>query len=431
MHRSSSGVVPRTGGALRVVIFMVVLVPSSLAWTAASQSCISRATTTTSSSSSSLTQLHMAVKAIRPELDLGDLSGGRPGAILESEAELERKAEMFREIERDRSLYPEWMSDYGELLSDVEAVFDSEEGEDSSKLGEWDISYLKSKFDYELDPAKGDDDPNALLPNKRYLKQIPQDDDGVDIGYNPILGPSYPMDERTIVGTIDSYMVDEESRDERMLTPLFQPGDLEIQQNEDIRAFRKSLDIIEKYTDPFFPEYEVPRHMQPWYGYPERLAYPEKNYTNNRFTKEAEISPFDDYHPHKARKLAVQYARAKNSEWLRPETSLAYHTKERAPYERYETLVGTTKPGACNAAQVAAIGPALKILGSIVDLLSIDGNIYRFHYHGLIKNKFGMSCWAQTLLEDCGVTVDSVIFETGFRKRDPWHDGGSPWYGPY
>lgn len=376
-----------------------------------------------------------AIKAIRPEIDLGDLTGGRPGAIIESEEQLERKAEIFQEIEDGVRIYPEWMSDYGELLSDVEAVFDTDDPTalDSSKLGEWDISYLKSKFEYELDPAKGDEDPNALLTstNKRYVTKIPQDDDGVDIGYNPIFGPSYPIDERTIVGTMDSYMIDEESRDERMLTPLFEPGDLEIAQNEDIRTFRKSLDIIETYTDPFLPEYPVPRHVQPWYGYPEQTSYPQKNYTNNRFTKEQDRTPFDDYPPHMARTLAVQYARAKNSEWLPEGKSLEFHTQARAPYEKYNTLVGTIKYGNRDADQVAKVQPALHILGNVVDLLSIDGSIYRFYYHGLIKDKFGMSCWAQTLLQDCGVEVDSVIFETGFRKRDPWYDGGDPWYGPY
>ena len=129
--------------------------------------------------------------------------------------------------------------------------------------------------------------------------------------------------------------------------------------------------------------------------------------------------------------MAVQYARAKNSEWLPEGKSLEFHTQARAPYEKYNTLVGTIKYGNRDADQVAKVQPALHILGNVVDLLSIDGSIYRFYYHGLIKDKFGMSCWAQTLLQDCGVEVDSVIFETGFRKRDPWYDGGDPWYGPY
>lgn len=408
--------------------WMTTATTTCLAWTAPIGRQIARATTLTTT-----TQLG-AIKAIRPEIELGDLTGGRPGAIIESEAELERKAEMFQELEQGIRTIPSWMSDYGELLSEIEAVFDTDDPEalNSNKLGDWDISFLKSKFNYELDPSKGDDDPNAeYSKTKRYVKENPKDDDGVDIGYNPIFGHSNPIDTRTIVGTLDSYMIDEESRDEGMLTPVFAPGDMEIAINEDIRTFRKSLDIIETYADPFFLEYEVPRHMQRWYGYPEPMTYPQKNYTNNRFTTDEDRTDFDSFPPHKARTLAVQYARAKNAEWLPPTKSLEFHTNARAPYEKYGTLVGTLEHGECDAAVVEIIQPALKVLGSIADLLSIDGNIYRFYYHGLIKDKFGMSCWAQTLLQDCGVEVDNVIFETGFRKRDPWYDGGSPWYGPY
>ena len=63
-------------------------------------------------------------------------------------------------------------------------------------------------------------------------------------------------------------------------------------------------------------------------------------------------------------------------------------------------------------------------------LLSIDGTVFRFAYHGLMKNRHGMSCWMETLLKDCGVDVTGVIFETGFRKRDFMTDGGDPWQGP-
>jgi hypothetical protein len=77
-----------------------------------------------------------------------------------------------------------------------------------------------------------------------------------------------------------------------------------------------------------------------------------------------------------------------------------------------------------------------------VDLLSIqqiksdpripddqDVLVFRFHYHGLMKNKFGMQCWTESLLQECGVPVTGVIFETGFRRRDPAYDGGDPYYG--
>jgi hypothetical protein len=297
---------------------------------------------------------------------------------------------------------------------------------DSSKVGEWDISYLKSVFDYELDPSKGDEDPNALKPNARYVEETGDDD------YDPIFGPSNPVDTRTVVGTIDSYMVDEETRDESMLTPEFHPDDtLELNLNEEIRQFRKSLDIIETYQDAFLAEYEIPRHVAKWVGYPELVAYPPKNYTNNRFTRPEHRTDFDSMTPYRARKTAVEYARAKNAEWLPVGVSAAYHKAQRAPYEKYNTLVGTLQAGDKDPAIVQQIQPALKVLGSIADLLSIEGKIFRFHYHGLMKNKYGMQCWTQTLIRDCGVECDNVIFETGFRKRDKAYDGGDAWYGPY
>jgi hypothetical protein len=41
------------------------------------------------------------------------------------------------------------------------------------------------------------------------------------------------------------------------------------------------------------------------------------------------------------------------------------------------------------------IQPALDVLGDVVELLSIEVNtVFRFKYHGLIKNKRGMVAWA-------------------------------------
>ena len=57
--------------------------------------------------------------------------------------------------------------------------------------------------------------------------------------------------------------------------------------------------------------------------------------------------------------------------------------------------------------------------------------VFRFKYHGLIKNKRGMQAWTAKLIRNCDVDCTGVVFETGFRKRDPWYDGGSHWYGPY
>jgi hypothetical protein len=81
---------------------------------------------------------------------------------------------------------------------------------------------------------------------------------------------------------------------------------------------------------------------------------------------------------------------------------------------------------------VAKIRPALEVLGDVVELLSIEAEtVFRFKYHGLIKNKRGMEAWAGVLIRNCDVDCTGVVFETGFRKRDPWYDGGNHWYGPY
>lgn len=375
-------------------------------------------------------------KGLMPKMDEIDLTGGRPGAIIESEEELARKEEMFEELRDGSRDAPVWISEYEDEEAGEGAKFDSDDPDaiDASTLGSWGILDLKSKFDYELDPEKGDADPNEQDQSFTYLQENPKDEDGIEVGYNPIFGSPNPIDTRTIVGTVDSYMVDQKTKDESMLTPEFHPGDIEGDFNEDVRTFRKSLDIIESFTDPFLgPDWEVPRNVAKWHGLPSRLSYPPKDFTNNRFTKEEDLTPFDDYSPDRARKTAVQYARAKNTEWLPEGVSAKFHADERAPYERVGTLVGTQREGEKDQQIVDVIQPALKVLGSSVDLLSIEGEgkIFRFDYHGLIKNKFGMACWAQTLIRDCGVECDNVVFEAGFRKRDPWYDGGDPWYGPY
>lgn len=387
--------------------------------------------------SASSTQQFAKKKGLKPETDEIDLTGGRPGAIIESEEELERKEVMFEELLDGTRDAPDWIAEYVDDVEGEGANFDTDDESaiDSSTLGTYTIRDLKSKFDYELDPEKGDPDPNDQDPGFTYLDENPKDEDGIELGYNPIFGSPNPIDTRTIVGTVDSYMVDEETKDEAMLTPEFHPGDVEEGFNEDVRTFRKSLDIIESFTDPFLgPDWEVPRNVAKWHGLPQRLSYPEKDFTNNRYTKEEDLTPFDDYSPDRARKTAVQYARAKNAEWLPEGVSADFHAAERAPYDKVGTLVGTLREGAKDSAIVEQILPALKVLGGSVDLLSIEGEegtIFRFVYHGLMKNKFGMSCWTQTLLRDCGVQCDNVVFETGFRKRDPWYDGGDPWYGPH
>ena len=368
---------------------------------------------------------------------LGDLTGGRPGAIIETEEELAAKDRIQREMEDGTRDYPDYVQDYGFLqeLEDAEYDIDDPEAIDAGSLGTWTIQDLRSKFDYEWDPASGEPDPNLVEMNRegvRYVEETEKDDDGVEVGYDPVFGPSNPMDTRTILGAKDSFMIDDRTRDDSMITPQFPEGDPEIAYNEDVVQFRKSLDIMETYVDPFLPEeMEIPRHVARWHGYPEQMYLKPGNFSNNRFTDNP--TDFDAMEPNRARKLAVEMARSKNAEWMPSKVSEDWHESQRAPYEAHETLVGTLRKGTCEPEHIVeAIQPALNVLGSCVELLSLEneGTVFRFAYHGLMKNKYGMSCWAQSLIEDCGVEVTGVVFETGFRRRDHPYDGGDSWYGP-
>lgn len=381
---------------------------------------------------------------------LGDLTGGRPGAIIETAEQLEIKQRMFDEMDNGMRKYPKWMNrDYGELVELEEAeydILDDPDAIDSSTLGTWTIFDLQSQFDYEWHPLSSDQpDPNYVAmhqPHVRYLQETAKDDDGVEIGYDPMFGPSNPIDRRTILGIKDSYMMDEATRDDSMLTPQFLPNDPEIEYNADFVTFRKSMDLMETYIDPFLPrDLEIPRHQAVWHGYPDQTHFEPQNFTNNRFTSDENRTDFDAMTPFRARQRAVELARAKNAEWLPNGKSQEWHTKQRQPYEAAGTLVGTLRPGHVDENIKQQIQPALDILGSIVDLLSIQqiksdsGNIeddvmvFRFHYYGLMKNKFGMQYWTESLLQECGVPVTGVIFETGFRRRDAAYDGGDPYYG--
>lgn len=388
-----------------------------------------------------------------PELDF-DLTGGRPGSIIETEEQLIRKEEMLAELDvkANKGLLPDFYFDYGDPDEDVEGGgYDTDDPNaiDAETLGQWTIKDLNSKFEYEWTPESGDRDPNELemdvtdqMGGLQFIKEIPVDEEGIDIGYDPIFGPSNPIDLRTKVGSVDSFMTDKLSKDESMLTPQFEKNDLEIKYNEDVVEFRKSLNILETYVDPFLPDdMEIPRHVAKWHGYPEVTSFPRKSFNNNRFTEKP--TDFDAMTPHRARQYAVELARAKNAEWLPDGVSQAWHQSKRAIYDdpKYNTAVGSLRKdeSTIDSDIIEQIQPALDVLGSVVDFLSIEGGdpetggigtVYRFYYHGLMRNKHGMSCWAETLIRDCGVDITNVVFETGFRKRDRLYCGGDSWWGP-
>ena len=410
---------------------------------------------------------------------LGDLTGGRPGAIIETAEQLQEKEEILATLDQ-RGYDAQTLQDYGELAELAETEYDTDDPEalDAATLGTWTIYDLQSKFDYEWDPRSGEPDPNQVALDRVQNDLLPEtakDEQGIEIGYTPYFGPSNPIDTRTILGTRDSYMIDETTCDPTRLTPQFAPDDvIELEYNADVVRFRKSLDLMETFVDPFLPSHlEIPRHVAKWHGYPEQTHFRPQNFTNNRFTAAENRTDFSTLTPFRARTLAVEMARSQNAEWMPSHVSEAAHSKIRAPYEKYQTLVGTLRRGECDPALVEQMQPALQVLGSCVDLLSITkvdntspsnnknddddyddddnvmamegeaqeqeqpllqqdyGLVIRFHYHGLMKNKYGMKCWTESLLrEECGMfNVNNVIFETGFRRRDHAYEGGDHWYG--
>uniref|UniRef100_A0A7S2K256 Uncharacterized protein n=2 Tax=Leptocylindrus danicus TaxID=163516 RepID=A0A7S2K256_9STRA len=138
---------------------------------------------------------------------------------------------------------------------------------------------------------------------------------------------------------------------------------------------------------------------------------------NNRFTDPKDKTDFNSMDPYRARKTAVQYARATNTEWLPEGYADAKIANEFEEFEKRGLLVGTLKPGPCDPDVEKKIQPALKMFNGCVDLLSIEEGVFRFHYHGLIKHKFGMSCYMESCLKDCDVHCTGVVFETT-REKD-------------
>lgn len=349
----------------------------------------------------------------------------------ESTSDKEKSKIILNEIDEGLRDLPDWFyEEYQEERFEDLEVDDDPTAIDPETLGKWDESDLEGRLEYEFDPAKGDKDPNILNPKFEHVKEVPVDDEGVELMYDPIFGRANPIDERTIINPQDSYIIDDQTRDDAIVTPTFPEGDIEIDYNSDITAFRKSLKIVETFMDPYL-NMEVPRHKAKWYGYPEQIGYPDKPDIENRFTKPEEKTDFNALTPFQARKKAVELARAKNNEWLPEGKSVEYHNTRTDIYKEKGLLVGSLMRGDIDEEIKEKIAPALNVLGSSADLLEINDTVFRFHYHGLIKNKRGMAAWTETLIRECGVECTSVVFETGWRKRDPYYDGGDKWYGPY
>lgn len=399
----------------------------------ASVAAVSAFVPPSSTTSSSFTLKTSTSKPIPPTVlfAAGNDKENKYASPIESTSDKKKSQKILNEIDDGVRSMPDWYYEqYQEERFDLLEEDDDPSAIDPETLGKWDESDLEGRLEYEFDIENGDADPNILDPKYEHVSYIPVDEEGVELMYDPIFGPSNPIDERTIVNPPDSYIIDDETRDDTVVTPMFHEGDLEIEYNADFKAFRKSLKIVDTYIDPYL-NMEVPRHKSKWYGYPERMNYPEKPELENRFTKEEDKTDFAKLTPFQARKKAVELARAKNNEWLPKGKSVDYHNSKTEIFKKRGTLTGSLMEGNIDEKVKSKIQPALDILGSCADLLEINDTVFRFHYHGLIKNKRGMAAWTETLIQDCGVECTGVVFETGWRKRDPYYDGGDKWFGPY
>jgi len=347
----------------------------------------------------------------------------------ESVKDKEMSSKILAEIADGKRDYPEWFyEEYQEEIFDILEDDDDPNAIDPETLGKWDETDLEGRLEYEFDPTK--EDPNILDAKYEHVKSVPVDEEGVEVMYDPIFGRANPIDERTIINAPDSYIIDDSTRDDSIVTPTFPEGDLELGFNADIKAFRKSLKIVDTYVDPYL-QIEVPRHSAKWYGYPQKVKYPDKPDLENRFTKEESKTDFSKLTPYQARKKAIELARSKNNEWLPKGKSVEYHNERTEIFKKKGLLVGSLQKGEIDPKVKSKIQPVLDVLGSCAELLEINGSVFRFHYHGLIKNKRGMAAWTETMIRDEGVECTGVVFETGWRKRDPYYDSGDKWFGPY
>lgn len=316
------------------------------------------------------------------------------------------------------------------VVTQYEDEQDEEEEEDDpnaidpDELGIFGEEDFEAKFEYEWDPAV-DLDPNMLDPELSHVATNPVDDEGIEIGWDPIYGPSNPLDTRTIVTPLDSYVIAAHTRNESMVARSFRDNtdaNPEVTFNRHVTRVRKDMRRIETYRDPHLvDDYDVPKNVAKWYGYPEQLSFPKKDFMNNKFTAPEDKTDFTKLSPYRARKKAVELARAYNNEWLPEGVSAERQRKRRQIFVDLDIKVGSLRPGECDETIVRRIQPCLKVLGGCADLLEVYGEnltVFRFHYHGAMKNRKGMAAWTETMIRDCGVECTGVVFEIGGRGRD-------------
>jgi len=363
-------------------------------------------------------------------------------SLIETDEELETKGEFLAKVERGEVTMPDFYWEQYHTYPEFDAEpWKPDSVEELSRLDPRE-EFDPDESDYPLirdslwDPEKGDDDPNELLTSMyEYLPGPPVDEEGVEMGWDPLDGSSCPFDYRTIVNHAESFLIDSRTRvvPRNDTAPEFLKGDPEVEFNSEIRNFRKSLRIVESYIEPWTKQ-PYPAHVQKWVGYPEQENIPSRPKHLNYFTKEEDKAEWDKLTPWRAKRLAFQYARSWNCEWLPEGYSESRHNAKTAVFVEKGLRIGTYQKGPIDEEVHKSILPALDVFGNVVELLEImnEGRSFRFQYWGLIKNKLGMEAWMKQLIEEeCLVPCDGVLFESGWRYRDHFREGGDPWWGPH
>lgn len=275
---------------------------------------------------------------------------------------------------------------------------------DADSLGIYSEKDYNCLTEYEWESGT---DPNIPSLNLEYVSDVEHDEEGIEVGWDPIYGPSNPIDTRTVITPIESYMVDPVSADKSLSAPMFNTEgegneddpNPEIELHQRVQKVRKDMKRVDTYIDPWL-DVPVPRHVARWFGYPE-TSFPSKDYMNNRFTKPEDKTDFTKLDPYRARKKAVEMARSRNTEWLPLGVSHERRLKRQSIYKEKGILVGSLKKGEMDETMVKKIQPALKVLGSCVELLQISEGasneltVFRFHYKGAMKNRRGMAAWTE------------------------------------
>jgi len=73
-------------------------------------------------------------------------------------------------------------------------------------------------------------------------------------------------------------------------------------------------------------------------------------------------------------------------------------------------LAGSLKRGDVDPTLLTELEPVLKKIGGVVEILSIEDGVYRFHYRGPMKHRKGIQNWTDMMMKDLGIRFTGVFF---------------------